>query len=133
MAAEARVFLEPVARRDEAGPMPEQPAQVAHLFLEGRRRRVRIVLRIKQQRMPALRADVFVTAVASGELLVIVLAEKTRQGVPDVRQRAILGEVVRAASAFPAAAFCLFENVVVHVMTEQKTRQFCQSFHKDAL
>jgi hypothetical protein len=57
----------------------EQPAEVAHLFLEGWRRRIRIVLGVEEQRMPALRADIFVTAVAIGEFLVVVVAEETRQ------------------------------------------------------
>jgi len=81
MAAEAGVLLESVARRDVARAMAEQAAKVAHLFLERRRRRIGIALRVEEQRMPALRADVFVTAVAIGELLVVVLAEKTRQRV----------------------------------------------------
>jgi hypothetical protein len=81
MAAEARVLLESVARRHVTNAVAEQTAEVAHLFLERRRRRIRIALRIEQQRMSALGADVFVTAVAIGELFVVVLAKEARQGV----------------------------------------------------
>jgi hypothetical protein len=102
VAAEARIFLEAVTRRDEPGAMTEQPAQIANLLLERRRRQVRVVLGLEQQRMPALRAHVFVTAVAIGELLVIVRAEKTRQRVTHARDRPILGQVAGAAAAPPA-------------------------------
>ena len=132
MAAEARVFLEAVARRNEAGAVAKQPAQVAHLFLEGLRRRVRIVVGVEQQRVPALRADVFVTAIPIGELFIIVLAEKTRQRVPHVRQRAIFSKVIGAAPAFAAGPFCLLENVVVDVMAEQETREFVKHGHLPA-
>ena len=76
VAAETRVLLEAVARRDVARAMAEQAAQVAHLLLERRRRRIRIALRIEQQRMPALGANVLVAAIAIGELLVIGLPRK---------------------------------------------------------
>jgi hypothetical protein len=36
VAAEARIFLEAVTRRDVPGAMTEQTAEVAHLLLEGR-------------------------------------------------------------------------------------------------
>jgi hypothetical protein len=124
MTAEAGVLLESVARRDVARAMSEQTAEVADLLLEGRRRRIRIALRIEQQRMPALRADVFVTAVAIGELLVIVLAEKTRQRVTNAGDRAIFGEVFGSATAAPPVTACLLEDVVVNVMAPQETRHF---------
>ena len=101
VAAEARVFLEPVARRDVTDAVAEQPAEVAHLFLEGWRRRIRIVFGVEEQRMPALRADIFVTAVAIGEFLVVVLAEKTRQGVTNSCDRSIFGKVLGPATAAP--------------------------------
>jgi hypothetical protein len=108
--------------------VPEQAAQVSHLFLEGRRGCIRIALRIEQQRMAALRADVFVAAVAIGELLVMVFAEKTRQRVTHVRQRSVFSKIVGAAAAFPSARR-LLEDVVVDVMSPQKTRQPSQSVH----
>jgi hypothetical protein len=131
--AEAGVFLEPVARRDVPRAVAEQAAQVTNLFLEGRRRRVRIVFGLEQQRMAALRADVFVAAVAIRELLVIVLAEKARQRVPHARDRAILRQIRSATPAVAAFAGGLLEHVVIDVMAPQETRQFCQSFHKHAL
>jgi hypothetical protein len=81
MAAETRVLLESIARRHVTNAVAEQTAQVAHLLLERRRRRIRIALGVEQERMSALRADVFVTAVAIGEFLVVVLAEEARQRV----------------------------------------------------
>ena len=102
----------------------EQTAEIAHLFLERWRRRIRIVPGIEQQRMPALRAHVFVAAVAIGQLLVIVLAEKTRQCVAHPCHRPILGQVVSAAAAPPAVPAGVFEDVVVDVMPPQETRQF---------
>jgi hypothetical protein len=74
--------------------------------------------------MAALRADVFVTAVAIGELLVVVLAEKTRQRVANAGGRAIFGEVFGSASAAPRVTVCLLEDVVVDVMAPEETRQF---------
>jgi len=124
--AEAGVFLEAVARRDVARAVAEQAAEVAHLLLERRRRRIRIVLRLEQQRVPALRADVFMTAVAIGELLVVVLAEEARQRVTDARDRSILGQVAGAASAPPIGTRRLLEDVVVDVMAPNCTRQLSQ-------
>jgi len=124
VAAEAGVLLEPVARRDVARAMAEQAAQVAHLLLERRRRRIRIALRIEQQWMPALGADIFVTAVAIGELLVIVLAEEAGQGVTNASDGTIFREVFGSAPAAPRTTVRLLENVVVDVMAPQETRQF---------
>jgi hypothetical protein len=114
--AEAGVFLEAVACRDVARAMAEQAAEVAHLLLERRRRCIRIVLRLEQQRMPALCAHVFVTAVAIGELLVVVLAEEAGQRVTDPRDRAVLGQVFGAAPASASRPLGLLEDVVVDVM-----------------
>ena len=124
VAAEARVLLEAIAGCDVANAMPDKTAQVAHLLLERRRRRIRIVLGIEQQGMSALRADVFVTAVAIGELLVVMLAEKTRQRVTNARDRSILGQVFGSAPAPPVVAARLLEHVVVDVMAPEETRQF---------
>jgi hypothetical protein len=122
--AEARVLLESVACRDVARAMAEQAAEVAHLLLERRRRRIRIVLRFEQQRMPALRADVFVAAVAIGKLLVVVLAEEARQRVTHTRDRSILRQVFGSAAAPSRRHLGLLENVVVDVVAPQETRQF---------
>ena len=72
--------------------------------------------------MPALGADIFVTAVAIGELLVVVLAEKARQGVTNVCDRTILGEVLRPASAAPPLSIRLLEGVIVDVMAPHRAR-----------
>jgi hypothetical protein len=48
MPAEARVFLESIARRDMTHAMSEQPTQVTDLLLERRRGRVGIVFRVEQ-------------------------------------------------------------------------------------
>jgi len=101
----------------------EEPAEVTHLLLESWRRRVRIARGVEEQRMPALRADVLVTAVAIGEFLVVVLAEKTRQGVTNVCDGAILGEVLGPTTAAPPFSSRLLEDVVVDVMTPQETRE----------
>jgi hypothetical protein len=119
--AETRIFQEAVARRDVTRAMTEQAAQVAHLFLERRRRRVGIVLRIEQQRMTALRAHVFMAPVAIGELLVIVLAEKARQRVPHARQRSIFRKIFGPAAALPPG-IRLLENMIVDVMSPQEAR-----------
>ena len=68
-------------------------------------------------------------AVAVGELLVVVLAEEARQRVPHARQRAILGEVLRPASAAARFAGGLLEDVVIDVVTPQETRQSGQTVH----
>ena len=122
MPAEARVLLEAVARRHMTDAVAEQTAEVAHLFLEGRRRRIRIALRIEEQRVAALRADVLVAAVAVGELLVIVLAEKARQGVTNACDGTVLRQIFGSASAASRVSVHLLENVVVDVMAPQETR-----------
>jgi hypothetical protein len=124
VSAKTGVLLEAVARGDVADAVTEQAAEVAHLFLERRRRRVRIALRIEQQRMPALRADVFMTAVAIGELFVIVPAEEARQCVTNASGGPIFLEVFGSAPASPRVTVRCFENVVVDVMAPQETRQF---------
>ena len=53
MTAEARILLEAVASRYVSNAVAEEAAEGAHLLLEGRRRRIWIVLRLEQQRMPA--------------------------------------------------------------------------------
>lgn len=124
MTAEARVLLEPVACRDVSCAVPEHTAQVAHLLLERRRRRVWVLPGVEEERMPALRAHVFMTAVAIGELLVVVLAQETRQRVTHARDRSIFRQVSGAAPAPPVVAARLLEDVVVDVMAPQETRQF---------
>lgn len=123
MSTEAGILLEPVTRRDMPHPMADQPAQIPHLLLERRRRGVRIVFGVEQQRVPALRADVLMPAVAIGQLLVVVLAEETRQRVPHPRERAVLAQVLAAAPAPPVVARGLLEDVVVDVMPPQRARQ----------
>jgi hypothetical protein len=124
MPAEAGVLLESVTGRDVARAMAEQPAQVAHLLLERRRRRIRIVLGVEDQRVPALCADVLVTPVSIGKRLVVVLAKEARQRVTNARQRPVLRQVFGSAPAPPDAAARLFEDMVVDVMAPQSTRQF---------
>ena len=74
--------------------------------------------------MSALGADVFVTAVAIGELLVIVLAEETRQRVTNACDGTVFREVFGSAPAPSRVTACLLEDVVVDVMAPQETRQF---------
>jgi hypothetical protein len=118
MPAEAGVLLEPVARRDVPHLVPENAAQVSHLLPERRRCRIGIVLGIEQQRMPALGAHIFMTSVAVRELFVGVLAEKARQGMTNVGDGSILGQVVHATAAVAAAALRLFEDVVIDMMAQ---------------
>jgi hypothetical protein len=69
--------------------------------------------------MTALRAHVFVTTVAIGEPLVVVLAEEARQRVPNARGRSIFRQVCGAAPAPPVVAARLREDMVVDVMAPQ--------------
>ena len=123
VAAETGEFLESVPRRDVAYAVAEQPAQVTHLLLEGGRRGIRIVLRVEQQWMAALDADVLVAAVPVRQLLVVMLAEKARQRMSYARERSIFGQVVAAAAAPPVAVRRRFENVVVDVMSPHRARE----------
>lgn len=122
MPTEAGVFLESIPRRHMPHAVAVHPAQVTHLLLERGGPRVRIVIRRKQQRMPALDADVFVTAVAIGELLVVVRAEKAGQRMAHPGDRPVLGEVRRAAPAAPVAVSGLLEHVVVHLVAPKSAR-----------
>ena len=81
------------------------------------------MLRVEEQRKPALRADVFVIAVAIGELFVIVLAEEARQRVTNVRDGFILTEVLGPASTPARRAGHLLEDVVIDVMSEDEARE----------
>jgi hypothetical protein len=74
--------------------------------------------------MPALRADILMAAVAVGELLVVVLAEKARERVPYTRDRPIFSEVGSPATAPPPFPTGSPEEVIVDVMAPEKTRQF---------
>jgi hypothetical protein len=121
MTAEAGVLLESVAHRDVSRAVTEETAEVAHLLLERRQRPIRVVLGVEQQRMPTLSADVFMTAVAIGELLVIVLAEEARQRVTHARDRSVFRQVFGSAAASPRRSFGLLEDVVVDVMAPQET------------
>jgi hypothetical protein len=117
VAAEAGVFLQAIPGGDVPDPVPEHAAQVADLLLESGGRGVRVVLGVKQQRMPALPADVFMAPVAVGKLLVVVLAEETRQRVTDARDRAIFSEVFGSAAAPPAVAAGPLEDMVIDVVS----------------
>ena len=81
--------------------MAKQPAQVADLLPEGGGRGVGIMLLFKEQRVAALRADVFVAPVAIGELLVVMLAEKARQRVAHARDGQVFAQVISPASTPP--------------------------------
>jgi hypothetical protein len=122
-----RVLLETVTGRDVTNAMAKETAQIPNLLLEPRRGAIRVVCGIEQQRMPALRADIFVTAVPIGELFVIVLAEEARQGVPDPCRRPILSQVIGSTPAPPVVAPCLLEDMVIDVMPPQRARQFRQT------
>ena len=126
MPAKAGVLLQPVARRDVPGAMPEQAAEVADFLPERRRRRIGIVFGLEQQWMPALRADVFMAAVPVGEFLVGVFAEEARQRMPHARHREVFTQVIRAAPAAPMAGAVLLEDVVVDVMSPHRARDFPQ-------
>ena len=102
--------------------MTEEPAEVSHFLLERGRRRIRIAVGVEQQRMPALRAGIFVTAVPIGEFLVVVLAEETRQGVTNVCDRMIFGEVLGSATAAPPCSIRPLEDVIVDVMAPDRAR-----------
>ena len=123
MPAEARIFLEAVAGRDVAHAMAEQAAKVANLLLERRPRGIRILVRVEQQRMPALRANVFMASIAIGQLLVVVLAEEARQRVPHARQRTIFRKILGSAAAPPLHPVGLLEDVVIDVMSPNEARQ----------
>ena len=65
-------------------------------------------------------------AIAIGELFVLVLAEEARQRVPDMRERAVLGQVARATPARAIGAIGLLEHVIVHMMAPDGARQLSQ-------
>jgi|SRR5687767_14097461 len=121
--AKTRELLVAVARGDVTHMMSKQAAQIAHFLLEGGGRPIRIVVGVEQQRMSALRADVFMTPIALGELLVMMLAEKARERVTHAGNRAIFGQVVAAAPAPPVAIGRRLEDVVVDVMPPQRARE----------
>ena len=76
--------------------------------------------------MATLHADVFMTAVAIGELLVMMFAKEARQGVANARNRAVFRQVVGAAPAPPVIAGRGLEHVIVDVMSPERAREFSQ-------
>ncbi len=125
MSAEAGVLLVAVPRCHVFGAVAEQAAEVSHFLPEGGGRGAGIMRRLKQQRVPALNADVFVAAVAIGEFLVVMLAEKAGQRMPDPCDREIFAEIRRPAPAAPMAGGVL-EHVVVDMVPPQRAREFGQ-------
>ena len=101
--------------------MAKQPAQVADLLPEGGGRGVGIMRLFKEQWVAALRADVFVAAIAIGELLVVMLAEKARQRVAHSRDGQVFAQVISPASAPPMIGVGLPEHVVIDVMSPYST------------
>src|SRR5262245_41276898 len=124
VAAEARILFQSIASRHVTDSVAEEPAEIPDLFLEVRSRGVGIALGVEQQRMPALRADIFVTAVAIDELFVVVLAEKARQRVTNAGNRSVFSEVLGTATAMPSLPIRVLEDVIVNVMAPDETRQF---------
>ncbi len=97
--------------------MAKQPAQVADLLPKGGGRGVGIMLLLKEQRVAALRADVFVTPIAVGELLVVVLAEEARQRMAHSRDGKVFAQVIGPTSAAPMIGIGLLEHVVVDMVS----------------
>jgi hypothetical protein len=126
MPAEARILFVTISSRHVMHTMAEDAAQISHLLPECHGLGIWVMTFAKEQRVTALHADVFMAAVAIGQLLVMVLAEETRQGVPDVRDRAVFGQVARAAAAPPAIGVRCLEDVVVDVMSPHGARESSQ-------
>jgi hypothetical protein len=121
VAAVAREFAIAMAIGNDMNIMAEEPAQVADLLVEEHRLAIRIFLCPKEQRMPALHADVFRMLIAFDEFLVCVVAEKARQRVPHVGERAVLVEIGRAASTAPLVPGFLEKPVIVDFVTPDGT------------
>jgi hypothetical protein len=123
VAAVTGVLREAVAVGHVVDPMAEQPAEISHLFIEGRGCGVRVVSVGKEQRMAALETDVLVMRVAIDELGVGVMPEETREGMPDVRVRAVPGKVTRSALAEATVPGLAPEPVVVDLMAPDGAEQ----------
>jgi hypothetical protein len=106
----------PVAIGDHVDVMAEDAAQISDLLIEDRVGAVRIVACLKQKRMTALHADVFVMSIPFGQLRVCMVAKKTRERMPDVRERAVLAQVRRSASALPPGPSLVAEPMVIDLM-----------------
>jgi hypothetical protein len=120
VAASARVLYETVPSGHARHVMTEYSAEVPHLLVEQRRAGVGIAGSGKEQRMPALNADVLVIVVPIDEVLIRVVSEKTGQRVTHVCQRAIDAEVRRPTSACPVRRICACEkDMIVDVVAPQ--------------
>ena len=134
VSAEARILLEPVARRHVTDAVAEKSAEVADFLIEGWGRRpfrgafecggVGVVLGVEQQRMAALDAHVFVASVAFAQPFILMLAEETRQCVPHASNRTVLAKIFGPATAPAVTLGRLLENVIVDVMPPERARQF---------
>ena len=118
MTAEACIFSESVPQGDLADSMAEQAAQVTDLLPERRAPRIRIAVGLEQQRVTALRADVFMMPIAPGQWLVGVSTKEARQGVPDMSQRFVFTQVTRAATASTVLIRRGAEYMVVDMMSK---------------
>jgi hypothetical protein len=122
--AEARILLEPVARRHVTDAVAEDAAQVAHLLLEEGRRAVGVVFGVEEQWMTTLNAHVFVASVAFGQPFILMLTEEARQCVPHASHRAVLAKILGPATAPPVTLSRLPEDVVVDMMPPERAGKF---------
>lgn len=90
VAASASVFCETVTLRDVVNFVPEQIAQVTHLFVKRVLPGINALHGLEQQRMPTLLANKFDVAVTRAHSFVIVAEEKTGNCVADTRFASVL-------------------------------------------
>ena len=103
MPAVACVLDKAVARCGHGHAVTKQSAQIADLLRKLSFGGVGVGVCTEQERVAALHAHIFVTAVSIDQAFVRVMAEETGQRVTNARDAAVFGKVGDAAAAMPRA------------------------------
>src|SRR5688572_18813389 len=111
VAAVAGILDATIALRHAMHVVAEQTAEIPDAFLEAVPRVVWIGVQRKQQRMSASHAGVFHVSVARADRFVRVMAQETRQRVPDAHRRGVVAQQLLAAAR--AVASLVDEYVVI--------------------
>ena len=121
VAAAARVFRAAAPLGDAMHAMAEEPAEVAHLFVEDAAGRIRIGILRKQERVAAADAGVFGVAVPLSDALVGVVDEEAPERVANAHHGAVIAQHRTAAAR--ACPLTLLIHLVLHRVSPDPARE----------